>query len=354
MPLTLPTPAYPGAQGGYIPQFLGGETANLIVSYSRDVKKFAVNRLATVTPVDKMTGYFPRLNPEAMARIYNDPDEAVWPDGQSRPTGPQNKQDYSIVQYSTIRRGETYPLGYQERDQAQLPLRAAGLDVLAFRAMTRRAVAFYQKSLSTSYYLSTHQSSVATITGGSNKWSDATGTNPYIFQSLNYAATVINKATLGSVKMSDLTLVLTPQAAWKTAATQEVREYLARSQFALDQIRGDKPGQNANWGLPDKLYGMTVEVDETMQNTGNRLAAASNAYVGPDTSAVIMLPPGKSPAGQVSSSFSSWHFFVYQKEEMKTESFDDPQNARELLALTDNFGVSAVAPEASYLLTLTF
>lgn len=360
MALTLPTPALPGATGGYIPTFLGGETTGLIVSYSRDPKKFLVNRLMTTTKVDKLTGYWRRANPEVLSRIYSDPDEAVWPDGAVAPSGVHNKQDWSLVPYSCVRRAESDWIGYQLQKQSVYPHRESMVHVLGHRMMLRRAINFYTKALSTDYYLSDHTATVAAIAGTSVTWANATGSNPYIFQSLMYAAEIISKKTVGAVQLNGpdgtLTLVLSPTAARKMAATEEIRNYLAQSPFALDQVRGAKPGQNSQWGLPDQLYGFKVEVDTTIQNTGQRLGTASNAFLASDTKAMILFQPGDMDqnALQFGSAFSTWHLMSFEGEEMATEEFDDPINKRLNIRVTDTWGVHVVAPETGFLLTSVF
>ena len=356
----VPPQAYPGGAagvGGYIPNVvgMGGKgQAEIIVSYSRDPKTFAVNKLATITPVKLMQGLWPRVEPGALANIYNDPNEAVWADGQPRPMGPQNTQPWGVLPYQCVRRQEPYPMGYQERDQSILPLEQMATQALAHRAMTRRAVAFYAQALNSANYPTANQGTATALAGG--KWSSATGTSPYIQISLQTIATAINQATLGALNMTDLTLVLSPNAAVKTSQTQEIREYLARSQFALDQIRGDKPGQNANWGLPDRLYGMKLVVDPTIINSAARLQGLTPSYVEGDTTAIILCRPGDLPSNvtQLQSSFSTWHFFVYEKEEMLTETWDDWFNKRVVTAMTDTFDIKPVGAETGGLITAIF
>jgi hypothetical protein len=310
----------------------------------------------TITKVDKMVGLWKRVNPESLSRVYSHPNEAVWADGQPRPMGQHNQQDISAVRYQTVRVTETDTVGDLAREQSQYPIREITTSNLAHRMMVRRAVALYAKTLSTDYYLSDHTATVAAIAGSSVTWANATGSAPYIFNSLMYAAATITKKTLGAVQFADLTLVLSPVAAYKAAATEEIRNYLAQSPDALAQIRGNKPGQNASWGLPDTLYGMKLEVDPTIQNLGQRLGTASNGFLASDTKAMILCRPGDTPdnATQFSSAFSSWHLFSYAGEEMMAEEFNEPIHRRTIYSVTDNFVIEPVAPETSFLLTSIF
>jgi hypothetical protein len=358
--VAYPPLAYPGGAagtGGYVTNFvgIGGKgQAEIIVSYSRDPKTFAVNKLCTITPVKLMQGLWAKVDPSILASIYNDPNEALWPDGQPRPLGPQNTQAWGALQYSAVRRAEPYPIGYQEREQSIMPLETMATQALAHRAMTRRAFAFYTQSLNIANYPATNTFNCTAQVGG--KWSAATGTSPYIQASLQYLATQINQQTLGALNMNDLTLVLSPSAATLASQTQEIREYLARSQFALDQLRGDKPGQNAAWGMPDQLYGMKLVVDPTIINAAARLQGLSPSYVDGATTALVLCRPGDIPSNvtQLQSTFSTWHFFVYEKEEMLTETWDDWFNKRIVIGMTDTFDIKPVAIETGGLITAIF
>ena len=46
---------YPSGTNTYLPSF--DATGNMIVSFSRNVKDFALNKYVTITPVTKSTGY---------------------------------------------------------------------------------------------------------------------------------------------------------------------------------------------------------------------------------------------------------------------------------------------------------
>jgi len=360
MSANLPPIAIPGgAQGGYIPMPVGiggNGQATIIVSYSRDPKRFAVNELATITPVNHMVGYYQRVDPASQVTVYSDPNEAVWPDGAARPSmwGQQNKNALSLLPYRCIRREKGIPIGYQEKDQSYVNLQTLATESLASIMMTHRAVGFYGKALNSANYLTTNTFDCTAGVGG--KWSSATGTNPYIYNSLNKAALAINQQTAGAIRLTDLTLVLSPNAAYQTAATQEIRDYIAHSPAALAQIKGDTPGQNANWQLPDRLYGIKVVVDQTIQNTAPRLQALSPSYVAGDTTALLLCRPGDVPteAMQIQSAFSTWHFFLYSKEEMMVEVLDDYYNKRYYVGMTDTWDVEMVSPETAALVTSIF
>src|SRR5277367_4744396 len=112
------TTAFPGPLNVFIPAFDGKATANLIVSYARNPKKFLVGKLAQRTPVNYLSGYWLTLRPEVLARVLTDPNESVWQDGSPAPTGSFNQQDFRATQYNCIRRARPAYIGWQTRDQA--------------------------------------------------------------------------------------------------------------------------------------------------------------------------------------------------------------------------------------------
>lgn len=364
-PVTLPyQTAFPGPQNVYIPTF-GGRTAqaNLIVSYARDPKKFAVNKLAMRTPTNTLSGLFLKLMPEALARIVSQPNAAVWVDGQERPKGTHNQQDFRGVPYTCLRINDSAYVGWQTRDQAAWPIQQTQLDALGHLMMTRRAASYYAVAMNQNNHLSSHvvTASAASawngMTGGF--WSAGTSTNPIIDRSLKYIANQIRKSTLDAVSYLNLSLVITPDTAATISTTAEIHDYVARSPFARDQVRGDAPNYNYQWGLPEKLYGFNLIVDGTLKTTSGRLAQPGtfqNIMTDGDNSALVVAMPGDlaGNVGQVSSNFASMHMFVYDGQEMVVETQDEPWNKRTQLAVSETYAMALVAPETAGIITNLF
>lgn len=347
----------PGPMNVYIPAFQGKQTANLITSYARDPKKFAVNRLTQRTPTENLSGNWMQLRPEALARIFTDPNSVVWVDGQPRPQGTHNAQDFRAVPYVCIRRAQPDYVGWQTREQAVWPIQDTKLGALAHLMMTQRAQVFYTMALNTANYASSHVKTAtqwSSIGGTGGFWSAGTPQNPIIKRSLANMANQIRLDTMDTVSYKDLTLVITPPIAIAMANSEEIHYYLARSPYALAQVRGDKENQNGQWGLPDKLYDMNLIVDGTLKTTSPRLTVpGTTTDIMSDNTALVMAEPGalSENIGQVTSSFSSFHMFVYRGEEMVVETQDEPWNKRTMLSVHETYGMSVVAPETVALAT---
>lgn len=350
---------FAGPNSVYIPAFGGKQTASLITSYARDPKKFAVNKLPTRTPSQELSGNFMQLRPEALARVINDPNEVIWIDGQERPKGTHNLQDFRAVPYQCVRRARSAYVGWQTREQAVWDVQDTQLGTLGHQMMTQRAFAFYAVAMNSGNHLSSHVKTAtawSNIGGTGGYWSAGTVTNPIIKRSLLNIANAIRMSTMDAVTYTDLTLVIPPPLAIAMSDSAEIHDYLARSPYALAQVKGDSPSQNGQWGLPDKLYGMDLVIDGTLRTTSSRLTVPGTTVdimSATDNEALVITTPGAlgENIGQVRSSFSSMHMFVYRGEEMVVETQDEPWNKRTLLSVSETYGFNMVAPETAALVT---
>lgn len=359
---TLPnTTAFAGQYDVYIPGFGGKDRANLIISYARDPKKFAVNGLATRTPTNKENGNFLVLRPEAQARVGLDPNYYIWQDGQDFPKGNYNAQDFRAVPYQCIRRATPDYLGDLTKEQAVWPIEATKLDNLAHIMMTLRATVYYTLMLNPLNYLSSHVktatqwSSLNGATGGG--WAQGTPENPIIQRTMRNVANQIRQDTLAAVDYHQLTLIISPSAAINMAASSEINWMLAQSRFALAQVQGDDDNQNGNWGLPKKLYGMNLIVDPTVRTTSPRLQVPGTySDVMEYNTALFVAAPGAlgDNTGQVNSGFSSTHMFVYNGKEMVVKQEYRQFDEYTRYGMYENYAFVIAAPETCALATSLF
>lgn len=363
--MALPwTTTFPGNQTVYVPTVGGKVTqANLIVSYARDPKRFAVNRLAMRTPTQTQNGMFLKLRPEALARLVASPNSATWNEGQERPKGTDNQQDFSFVPYFCRRLAKSNYVGYLTKEQASWDVQDTQLQTLAHLMMTYRAAQFYGVAMNSANHIASHvvtatvSSSFNGVTGGF--WSAGTVTNQIVNRSLKYMANEIRKSTLDAVSYMNLTLVIPPEVAITLSTSPEISDYFARSQFALAQVRGDGENQNEEWGLPQKLYGYKLVIDGTLRTTTAPLdnPGTMQDVIDPTfNKALVLASPGdlKENVGQLNSQFASMHMFVYNGQEMVTETHDDSWNKRIELSVSENYAFVMAAPETSGIFTNLF
>lgn len=339
----------PSGTNPFIPSPNAEGSGQLLVDYSRNEKDFLVNRLTTITPVNLPAGYWQRFNP-ADANRLRDLNTYKWRDGQQFPAGDQAKQGFTNLSYATERYAEVYPIGYQEKENATWDVETQATNILGPKLMMIRTKAFVDLVTAAGNYLSTNTKTATSWGGGT--WAAATATNRYIQKTLNAIERQVNILTLGTVTRKDLILLLSPTVALGISETAELQQYVVNNQFALGQLKGGVPGQNAAFGLPDQLYGYKVEVMSETYNSANRGAADSVNFFAPENGALVLARPGGlENTGGFATAFGSVHMFSYQPEEMKMETHDEPHNRRLMVQAYDNFDMKIVSPETLFQIT---
>lgn len=358
----MATPAfgYPAGQNTFIPSFEA--SGHLIVSYSRNPKEFPLNQYCAIKQVKKTQGYYLQLTAEEAGRVINSNlAEAVWPDGNDAPSEVWGNESFVFQSYLTQRYTWGFNVGYMASEQADWKILSQYAAIKAQQAMTARTVLAYAQLTTTGNYATNHVdsavnwSSSATTPGFLNV---GTGTNPILKAALNKMARRIHLDTLGAVKIKDLVFLIDPVIADALGRSQEVHQYLANSPFALAQVRGDSPNQNALWGLPTEIYGYPILVEDTVQVTSKKnlssvpgygAGGATTAFVPGGNTAVMLARPGSlvSEAGGVD--FSTLQLFMY--EEMTVETKDDPDNRRTKGRVVENYAANVVAPASGVICT---
>lgn len=335
--------AYISNTSGYIPSHEA--TGKLVVDFSRNADSFAVNKYAQIVPVTATTGIYLKMTPDQAARVSSGGAEFIWPDGQAAPTGSDNHKEFEFASYFTQRFAPSFSLGSKTVKETPWDVVAAYGKMAAQQAMTLRTRKVVTALTTSGNYGST---AAATAAGG-GKWDVGTATAPYIMKGLQYARLAIHKATVGAIKPSDLVLVVSPGLATLMASSQEVHSYLKESPSAWAEIVGDRPNYNANWGLPQQLYGTPIVVEDAVVETANKGATASKSTILGDTVAALIARPGGLEGNYGGPSYSFLTQFML--EEMTVEVKDDPDNRRTVGRVVEDYAVVATAPAAGFYFT---
>jgi hypothetical protein len=355
---------YPSGTNTYLPSF--DATGNMIVSFSRNVKDFALNKYVTITPVTKSTGYYLRLTYEQAARVSNaNLNDFVWHDGNDAATGEFNKESFTFDSYKTERYAFPFRLGYKAVDQADWKIIAQHSAIIGQQAMTARTLQVFNKintntnwdlTSGTEQWYSTASLALTGlgVAGGTSSSTSGlaglargTANNPVIKKFLNAAAIRMNKKTLGVVGPKDLQWVMSPSVAQVLAVSEELQDYLKQSPFALSQVRGDSASQNGIYGLPDQLYGYNVVIEDAVRIGQKKKDTAAPDYIWGNTTALIARP-GQLVGFEGAPSFSALHLMMY--EEMTVEQRDDPDNRRITARVVEDYGTEVVAPVAGFVI----
>lgn len=341
------TYAYPGATNTYVKNHEA--TGNLVVSFSRNPSDFPLARYVQYREVKKDAGYYLRIAAEQAARIVGSSlSEFVWPDGADRPRRNNGTEKFRFEDYRTERYDYDFQLGYKAESQADWNIRDTEADFKAQQAMTGRTVKVQNMLGNTANWDSSHRSAVASIPGNLGTWELSTTARSDIKRSLNYAANLIRQHTLGVVKRKDLILVVSPTTAAKIGESQEIIDYLKGSPDALKGLTGALADKYDELGMPAKLYGIEVVVEDTVVVTSAR-GAATPTYADAMTEgrAFLLARPGGlvSKAGN-GPSFATAMLFLL--EEMTVESRDDKDNRRIEGHVVDDYAEAMPAPVSGF------
>ena len=349
---------FPSGTNTFVPSFEA--SGHLIVSYSRNPKDFALNKYVAIKGVKKTQGYFLQLTAEEAARVINSNiAEAVWADGNDAPSGEWGNESFQFASFLTQRYTWGFRVGYKASEQADWKILAQYAAIKAQQAMTARTLLAYNALFTAGSYATNHVKTFKSWGDGATFSGSGIGTNPVIKQVLNAMAQQIFIDTLGAVKPKALRVVIDPIVADKWGRSQEVHQFLANSPFALAQVRGDSPNQNALWGLPTEIYGYPLIVEDAVQVSSKKLASdatalqtPTRAFIGTGNQMAMVAAPGElvSEAGGVD--FSTIQLFMY--EEMTVETKDDPDNRRTKGRVVEDYQAQVVAPASGAIATNLF
>lgn len=320
------TPVLPGGNNTYVRTHEA--SGKLVVGFSRNVKDFALNKYIQLKDVPKTSGFYLRITTEEAGRILDsDLQDFAWPDGADRPQNNDGTELFAYHDFRTERYDFNYKIGRLAAEQADWGISESHQQIKAQQAMTARTAAVHAALNTAGNWESDHTIDVTTIPGNTGAWDVDTTTRGDLQRSLNYASEIIMKSTLSVVKKKDLVLVLNPNTAHAIAETQMLKDQLKQSPYALNQVEIGNT-QFDQYGLPDKLFGYNVVVEDSVKVTSRRGASsATREFVMPDATAYLLARPGGlvAPPG-AGPSFSTCTLFL--KEDMSVEEFDDPKHRR--------------------------
>ena len=336
-----PTAQTPGAHNVFIPNT--DATNNMVVDFSRNINKFALPRYAQYIPVQKVDGRYIRMTIEVAGRLINtNLRDFVWADGTEAPQGYGNRELFEYQNYRTTRYAFPVPFGELTTDQADWDVLAQHARIMAQLAMTART----QSALTE---MDSNISQTATATSiGTGKHDVSTTARKDIKRSFDFAADVIQKATLSAVGPEDLHIVVGSDWARRIAVSQEIVDHIKQSPAAREELeKGLAP--NNRFGLPSTLYGYPIEIETTVKVTSRKGVAKVAAYVFDGDTVYMVSRPGGLEGVEGAPSFSTLTAFL--KEEMTVESKHDRDNRMNKTRVVDDYDLVVTAPIAGYRIT---
>ena len=342
---------YPGNASTVIPLFeLSG---NLMVAYGRNKSDINPNKYSRVTPVKSKVGNYLRFEPKDLVRLTGLEASTNWSPGTPRPTGFDNTLGYTVQPFRVQRKAFGTTLDKESVDIASFPVMKTHTAALGQKAMTHVAYRVSAALSNTANFDATHVFTASTASG-TGFLSGGTTADPRIKNAFDYAARLVQKDTFGAVKFGQLSVLMNHVTAQRLGSSREIREYVMQHEKAIDAIRLEKGSvYNALYGLPDRLYGYNVVVEDTFYNAANRAnSAETGSTVFPDNTIVMFLADGDLEQPEGASSFSTCHRFAYEEFTMETK--DDTWNRLIELSVVLNYDVQIVAPPTGCILTNVF
>lgn len=345
------TAVFPGGSTNtYVPSTEA--TQNLVVDFSRNPKSFALNKYAQIIPVTKDVGYYTSMTIEESGRILRtNISDRRWADGDDAPSDRGATESFEFLPYQTKRYSYGFRLGQKAVKQASWDILAQHGRIKAQQAMTARTQLAITVLTTGGNWPTANTSAVSSISGVSGKWDVSTTARKDIKRSIDYALETIMKATNAGIDIDDMQLVLSPGCARKISISQEIVDHIKGSPDALREIKGEL-GPNAQFGLPSKLYGVNVVVENAVKVTSRKGATRAASFVLADTTPFITARPGGLVAPTDSQSaprFSTIALFMY--EEMTVESKYDQDNRVEKGRVVEDFDVKMIAGQSGFLFT---
>jgi len=342
------TASYPSAYNTFIRDH--DASNKMVVDFARNINAFAVNRYAQVVPVNKVAGYYLEMTIEEAGRIINaNLDNFVWHDGQPAPEGNEGLESFEYQPFRTKRYTYPFNLGDLTISQASWNILAQHSSIKARQAMTARTQLAITALTTTGNYATSHVMNVTTITGNSGNWAQSTTARQDIKRSLTTASEQILDDTLAAIELDDLILVISSALAADLAQSQEIVDYIKGSPQALAQVKGELPGQNSMYGLPDKLYGFPLVVEKTRKVTTRKGATKSVSPILAKATPFLCARPGGLVGVADAPNFSTCVLFA--QEEMTVETLRDAPNRRTTGRVVENLAAYIVAPASGVLFT---
>lgn len=347
-------PGFPSGTNTFIPSFEA--SGRLTVGFTRNPDKFKLPRYVQYVESPHNVGYYMKLSPQEAARVVTT-QEYAWPDGNVRPMHQDGLEQFNFIEFRTNRYDYGFTIGQMAAEQASWPIVEQHAGIHMQKLLTSRTVRMLTTATTASNWQTTadpdiasdHTATASTLVSGF--LDQGTSTAPYIKKALDKIAVQINQDTLGVVEPSQLMVIMNPNQARLWAESSEIHEYIKSSPSALDEIlTGTSPNAQYGPGLPRKVYGYEIIVENTVKVTSRKGATLAKAWAFPDQTVLVVARPGDLEGVYGMPSFSTLALFWY-KDDATLERFDDPKNRLVEGHVVENTAEAVVAPASGYLLT---
>ncbi len=329
-----------------------------IIDFIKDEKSFPLMRYTQIVEAPAPTFFWYEIDRDQIIRQHSRQMQA-WADGADRPITHGNQVPFREVQATTVRNDVNSRIGNQALKYNKWKAKEIYLKALACQAMIGRTYDTLTLLQTVANWPSTNTADAAVLNGGAGFWSTASddpadANYNAILKSLSMACQTIFLQTNGQVRWKDLRLVLSPNLARQMANSPELHNYIRQSDAAIERITGDVEDYTDRFGLPRRLYGVEIVVEDTPYLADNPVAgfttgSTARQFMKNDTSAILVSRPGGID-GYVGPTFSTTQLY-WSDYNMAVFEFTDDKNAYTDLHVTDQTVSVLPAPYSGYLIT---
>lgn len=347
MPATMP---FNG--NTFVPHYEAGKS--LMIDYSRNPKKFAVNEYCQLVPNSPVVGLWLKLGIETAARVSASGNEFHWADGDEAPGGADGLEEFDFHEYRTKRFAPHFRIGNIAVEGAQWDVVALHSARKAQLEMTMRTNMVITEATNTSNYAASNVIDVTALPGNTGTWGLSTTARSDIRRSIEEARDLILDGTLGAVDEEEILLVIGKKGAKQLALSQEIIDYIKQSPFALAQVKGELQGANpnVNFGLPSHIFGAKLIIEKTVRVTSKRGATRATTDVLPAATPFICSRVGGLEGHYGAPSFSTHSLFLHTDMEVKVKQ--DVDNERVVGRVVSNRVAKTTAPATGVLFQNAF
>lgn len=348
-------PGLPSSTNVFVPDHQA--SGDLVIGYSRNTTDFNLPRYVKYFPCSKSVGLYMKLSSQEQVRVVNTNDFR-WADGQARPQHTDGLELADWLYFHTHRYDYGFTLGQMTANQASWGIVNAHSRIHATQCMTARTIRMLTVATTTTNWNTTadadlsvnHTDTATNVAGGF--LDQGTVDAPYIRIFMNKTAVLINKETAGVVNAKNLYFIINPNQAQLWGVSAEIREFIKGSYAAKEEIN-DSLGPNSQYGLPSKLYGYNLVIEDATKITtrlGQPPTAPTKGYVMPDQQVLVCSRPGGLMGVEGSPDFSTLGLFWFE-DEMTLETFNDAKNRLIEGHVVENTDEQVLSPLSGYLLT---
>jgi hypothetical protein len=325
---------YTGQFNSYVAKATGQ-----VINFARDPKKYRLNKYTQLVKSDAPIAFYYKIMPDDQVRFVTRKDK-VWEDGGKRPEVTGQRIRHDTVEFQCIRYDYDFQIGWKTLQLADYNVLLANTNSAQNECMidwTDEVLTLAENAAN----WGSNTSDAISLDGGAT-WDKGTPEDPVIKKCLLQIAERITLMTNGiaaDFENADdvgLVLVLSPESARKMAVAPEIHAIYKESLYAEALVGKAGVNPNAVWGLPQKLYGYTVVVENCVRVSerpyadGTHLAsttgsAPTRAFRKSGTSAIVCSRPGGMDGQMGAPNWSTFQRYYFQQE-MKVQVFDEAKH----------------------------